>query len=121
LTEWGIYLKNLEMMEVNKMTLVAPINHYQYDHYAERVIAKDYDPFLFRPISKITLKSKFQQHLEEKDWEEPVEATMAHQSGLNTVNRVTVASRRYFFDEVEPTEEVLSEVTGKGMHFNEYA
>ncbi len=103
------------------MTLVAPINHYQYDQYAERVIAKEYDPFLFRPISKITLKSKFQQHLDEKDWDEPIEALMTNTSGMNPVNRVPEVSHKYFFDEVEPTEEVISEVTGKGLHFNEYA
>ncbi|HEY4553392.1 MAG TPA: hypothetical protein VIG80_09375 [Bacillaceae bacterium] len=92
------------------MGYIAPIPHYQYQQYSDRVQVepKGQDPFPVTSIHKVDLRSKFRRTLEER----------IHEAHKDHVSYWKGKGSRYQKMSVQP--EILSEITGKGKHFNEY-
>lgn len=89
------------------MGYIAPVNNYQYDQYAERVISKRYNPYHFVPIGKI---KPLGNPRENNHHEQPFHLRNTSEGKINQPKR-----------KIQSHEKIYSEMTGVGRLYNEYA
>jgi len=92
------------------MGYILPINHEQYNQYANRIIRKDGPPFVVKPVQKITMRAKLKG---KTDYEEKYEETKVIK------NFVVKKKDKCEESAVKHDDECEAELTGKGKHFNE--
>ncbi|WP_433749016.1 hypothetical protein [Falsibacillus pallidus] len=91
------------------MGYIAPIPHYQYQQYQERVNSKQYDPFFLQPIAKITPVGKFEIA---KDLPENQESKKRKQSASYSTPVQRTKNKNRMINDFSP-------YTGKGKYINE--
>ncbi|RDI47735.1 hypothetical protein [Falsibacillus pallidus] len=91
------------------MGYIAPIPHYQYKQYQERVTSKQYDPFFLQPITKVTPTAAFEI---DKDLPENQEAKKRKQSDSYAAAVPKTKNKNRMLNDFYP-------YTGKGKYINE--
>ncbi|HHY72423.1 MAG TPA: hypothetical protein GX497_04195 [Bacillus bacterium] len=91
------------------MSYILPINHEQYNQYANRVIRKDGPPFVVKPVQKSTLRAKLKGKTDYEDKYEEAKLIRKY---------VVKKDKQNDLDETVP-EECEADITGKGKYINE--
>lgn len=92
------------------MGYILPINHEQYNQYANRLIRKDGPPFVVKPVQKITMRAKLKG---KTNYEDKYEETKA-------IKKYVIKKAESSKDQVESiVEDCEADLTGKGKHFDE--
>ena len=92
---------------VVELGYIAPVNNYQYQQYAERVLSKRYNPYQFVPIRTIKPLGnprEFNYHDQQ-----------SHLSGSSQKTSPQMKQKE------QSHETIYSEITGVGRFYNEYA
>jgi len=85
------------------MALIIPWQIYQYDQYAERLIIRPYDPYRFRPVTKVSAAVNLP-----KDRPPDTKGTFYHKlTDTQQSEKRKIADRIY------------SELTGKGRYIDQ--
>ena len=92
---------------VVELGYIAPVNNYQYQHYAERVVSKRYNPYQFVPISTI------------KPLGNPRE--FSHHDQQSHLSGSSHKTFHQIKQKAQSQETIYSEITGVGCFYNEYA
>lgn len=92
------------------MGYIAPITNYQYSQYAERVISKGYDPYRFVPINRIKPSTNPQEY--HQSFNEKTSFVNRHKVTQEQIDSRTIYNR-------DRIEKLQSELTGKGIYYNE--
>ena len=83
------------------MGYILPVTSYQYSQYAERDVKNNYDPFKFVSVNP----------------------TMSIWSGKEKQTQIRANMKKFVREKhlknKKVVEEIYSEITGKGMYFNE--
>ncbi|KOP81771.1 hypothetical protein ACFFHH_17745 [Cytobacillus solani] len=93
------------------MGYIAPITNYQYSQYVERVISKGYDPYRFVPINRIkpTTNPREYDHPTLNGQILPIKRTKMVQEQIHSKS----------VHKKEQIEKLQSQLTGKGIYYNE--
>ncbi|WP_102271787.1 hypothetical protein [Cytobacillus massiliigabonensis] len=93
------------------MGYIAPVTNYQYSQYAERVISKGYDPYRFVPINRI----KPSTNPRENDHPTLNEEIFPIKRSKMVPDQIPSKSLLM----KERIEKLQSQLTGKGIFYNE--
>lgn len=93
------------------MGYIAPVTNYQYSQYAERVISKGYDPYRFVPINRIKPSAN------PREYDQPLPNGQTHPIKKSKMSQEQSLSR--IVNKNGRLEKLQSDLTGKGMFFNE--
>lgn len=94
------------------MGYILPINHEQYNQYANRVVRKDGPPFKVKRVQKITIREKLKGKTDYEDKYQEVRG----------IRKYVIKNRDYLPDQEDKVEAVNTneaEITGKGQNFDE--
>ncbi|MED3551592.1 hypothetical protein [Cytobacillus praedii] len=93
------------------MGYIAPVTNYQYSQYAERVISKGYDPYRFVPINRIKPSTN------PREYDHPILNGKTHPIKRSKMSQEqSISSGK---NKNERLEKLQSQLTGKGIFYNE--
>ena len=94
------------------MGYILPVNHEQYNQYANRVVRKEGPHFIVKPVQKVTLRAKLKGKTDYDDKYE--EAKVIKNYVIKKKNEDEELSAVH-----NPIEDSEADITGKGKYFNE--
>ena len=93
------------------MGYIAPVTNYQYSQYAERVNSQGYDPYRFVPINRIKPSTN------PREYDHPILNGQTHPIKRSKMSQEqSISSGK---NKNERLEKLQSQLTGKGIFYNE--
>ncbi len=95
------------------MGYILPITHYQYTQYANRTLRTVKSPFVLQPVNKSSLENKLHHKANHELLDFSDREETHHNESFRNKNTQIKAH-------VKIDYQLVSEITGKGVKFNEY-
>jgi hypothetical protein len=90
------------------MGYILPLNNYQSTQYANRTSNRASSPFMLPPVFKASIEKK----LKDQNREAPEYDKIKEKTNIYSTNEIV-------FKKPKVNYELISTITGKGIHFNE--